>query len=323
MLSFPGTGGPPAGFPPKPLRAMSRRLPSLNALRCFEVVAAHLSIKKAATTLHVSESAVSRQIRILEQQLGVPLFLRTHNGLEITEAGQRLAIGVKEAFDHIADAIHPFRESDDAVAIRVLPTFALRWLYPRLRKFQADHPLLRVNVQTRINDMTFNEGDADLGIRYGLGNWPAEAASELYPEWILPVCAPGYLASDSLESVEDLAGVTLLHPLPNRQDWTIWSERSGFGRFDTRQGLDFDALDMALSAAESGFGIAMTDVVLAHDSIGAGRLIVPVRRPVPTGISYFLVRPPELKRRRHVRLLDEWLCDEISDARKVVRLYES
>jgi LysR family glycine cleavage system transcriptional activator len=300
---------------------MSRRLPSLNALRCFEVVAGHLSIKKAATTLHVSESAVSRQIRILEQQLGVPLFIRTHNGLEITEAGQRLAIGVKEAFDHIAEAINPFQSDRDAVTIRVLPTFALRWLYPRLRKFQAQHPLLRVNVQTRINDMNFSDGDADLGIRYGLGNWPAESATELYPEWILPVCAPGYLPSGTLTGVEDFAKITLLHPLPNRQDWTIWSERSGFGRFDTRAGLDFDALDMALSAAEAGFGIAMTDVVLAHDSIESGRLVAPIRQPVPTGMSYFLVRPPDLKRKRQVKLLDEWICDEISDARKVVRLY--
>lgn len=300
---------------------MSRRLPSLNALRCFEVVAAHLSIKKAAGTLCVSESAVSRQIRILEQQLGVPLFVRTHNGLEITEVGQRLAIGVKEAFDHIANTINPLQSDSDAVTIRVLPTFALRWLYPRLRKFQTQNPLVQVNVQTRLNDMNFGDGDADLGIRYGLGNWPPETATELYAEWILPVCAPSYLTQATLASAEDFAKVTLLHPLPDRQDWTIWSERSGVGRFDTRGGLDFDALDMALSAAESGFGIAMTDVVLAHDTIESGRLVVPVRIPVPTGMSYFLVRPPDLKRKRHVKLLDEWLCDEISDARKVVRLY--
>lgn len=297
---------------------MVRRLPSLNALRCFEVVASQLSIKKAANSLRVSESAVSRQVRILEEQLGVALFVRNHAGLEITEAGQRLATSVKEAFDHIANAIDPFQNDRDAVTIKVLPTFALRWLYPRLRKFQAQYPLLRVVVQTRLNDMTSNDGDADLGIRYGLGNWPADAATELYPEWILPVCAPDYAPTGR---IEDFDKATLLHPLPNRLDWGIWAEKSGFASFDARAGLDFDALDMALSAAEAGFGVAMTDVVLAHAAIEAGRLITPVRVAVPSGTSYHLVRPQELHRRQHVRLLDEWICDEISDARNVVRLY--
>lgn len=300
---------------------MPRRLPSLNALRCFEVVASQLSIKKAAAVLHVSESAISRQIRILEQQLGSPLFIRSHSGLEITAAGQRLATSVREAFDHIADAIRPFHSDRDAVTIRVLPTFALRWLYPRLRKFQAQHPLITVNVQTRLNDMTPTDGDADLGIRYGLGNWPPDAATELYPEWIVPVCAPGYLQSGALEGPADFDAATLLHPLPDRQDWTIWAEKSGLGGFDASVGLDFDALDMALSAAESGFGLAITDVVLAHDTVQSGRLVVPLSVSVPTGMSYFLVRPQDLKRRRHVALLDEWICDEISDARRIIRLY--
>ncbi|AOO80591.1 LysR substrate-binding domain-containing protein [Bosea vaviloviae] len=298
---------------------MTRRLPSLNALRCFEVVAAQLSIKKAALSLHVSESAVSRQVRILEEQLGTPLFMRTHNGLEITDAGQRLAMGVKEAFDHIARAVDPFQSDRDAVTIKVLPTFALRWLFPRLRAFQAQHPLIKVNVQTRLNDMTLNDTDADLGIRYGIGNWPQDCATELYPEWILPVCAPGYLSGSDCPD-GDLDRATLLHPLPDRQDWLTWSEKAGHP-LDTRKGLDFDALDMALSAAEAGLGVAMTDVVLAHEALEAGRLVAPVRKAVPTGASYYLVRPPDMRRRRQVKLLDEWICDEISAARDTVRLY--
>lgn len=298
---------------------MTRRLPSLNALRCFEIVAAQLSIKKAALALNVSESAVSRQVKILEDQLGAALFTRSHNGLEITDAGQRLALSVKEAFDHIANAVNPFRSERDAVTIKVLPTFALRWLLPRLRDFQERHPLIKVNVHTRLNDMTLNDNDADLGIRYGIGNWPVDCASELYPEWILPVCAPGYLGG-RVNGEAELAQATLLHPLPDRQDWLTWSEKSGT-RIETRGGLDFDALDMALSAAEAGLGIAMTDVVLAHEAIQSGRLVVPLPRAVPTGFSYYLVRPPEMRRRREVALVDEWLRNEIEDARELVRRY--
>ena len=298
---------------------MSRRLPSLNALRCFEIVAAQLSIKKAALALNVSESAVSRQVKILEEQLGAQLFVRSHNGLEITDAGQRLALSVKEAFDHIANAVNPFRNDREAVTIKVLPTFALRWLLPRLRDFQERHPLIKVNVQTRLNDMTLNDSDADLGIRYGIGNWPLDCATELYPEWILPVCAPGYLEV-GLAGERDLAKATLLHPLPDRQDWRTWSEKSET-QIDTRSGLDFDALDMALSAAEAGLGVAMTDVVLADEALQSGRLVVAMRKAVPTGSSYFLVRPPDMRRRREVKLVDEWICDEIEDARALVRRY--
>jgi len=298
---------------------MSRRLPSLNALRCFEIVAAQLSIKKAALVLNVSESAVSRQVKILEDQLGAPLFIRSHNGLEITDEGRRLALSVKEAFDHIANAIDPFRNERNAVTIKVLPTFALRWLLPRLRTFQERHPLIKVNVHTRLNDMTLNDNDADLGIRYGIGNWPQDCATELYQEWILPVCAPDYLAGHA-SGEHDLAGATLLHPLPDRQDWLTWSEKSGTG-LDARGGLDFDALDMALSAAECGLGVAITDVVLGHEAIQSGRLVTPIRKAVPTGFSYYLVRPPEMRRRREVVVVEDWICSEIEGARELVRRY--
>lgn len=298
---------------------MMRRLPSLNALRCFEVVAAQLSIKKAALSLHVSESAVSRQVRILEEQLGTPLFTRTHNGLEITEAGRRLAVSVKEAFDHIAKAVNPFQDDGDAVTIKVLPTFALRWLFPRLQAFQAQHPMIRVNVQTRLNDMTPNDRDADLGIRYGMGNWPPDCVAELYQEWILPVCAPGYLPAGDGQGLA-LDDAVLLHPLPDRQDWTTWSEKAGCP-LNGATGLDFDALDMALSAAQAGLGVAITDVVLAHEAIEAGRLVVPWRKAVATGASYYLVRPSDMRRRRQVRLLEDWICEEIREARALVQSY--
>lgn len=300
---------------------MSRRLPSLNALRCFEVVASHLSIKKAAGVLRISESAVSRQVRILEDQLGVALFNRNHNGLEITEAGRALALSARGAFDQIANTIDSFQRDQDTVHIRVLPTFALRWLYPRLQRFQSQNPLIRVVVHTRWHDMVSGDGEAHLGIRYGLGNWAAEHATELYPEWLTPVCASSYLAGRKLESSDDFAKLTLLHPLPSRDDWRVWSERWGGGRFDTNGGLDFDGLDLALQAAEAGFGIAITDVVLGHDALESGQLIAPVKKCVPSDVSYFLVRAPGLSERRQVRLLHDWICDEISDARRIIERY--
>ncbi|MCF1467526.1 LysR family transcriptional regulator [Agrobacterium vitis] len=296
----------------------SRWLPSLNALRCFEVVAIHASVKNAARILNVSESAVSRQIRILEDQLGAVLFIRSHNGLEITETGRKLATSVKEALDHIADAIGPHHTSQDIVTLKVIPTFALRWLFPRLRQFHALHPMIKIVVQTRLDDMTQYESSADLGIRYGLGDFSHENATELYPEWIVPVCVPGYL--DPEHPMEALRSATLLHPLPDRQDWTTWSEKTGIA-LRAREGLDFDALDMALSAAEAGLGVAIADVVLARQAIEDGKLVAPLDAAVSTGVSYFLVRKPELRRRRQVQLVEEWIVREVASARDIVADY--
>lgn len=298
---------------------MARRLPSLNALRFFEIVAEQLSIKKAAQLLNVSESAVSRQVKILEDQLGTALFIRTTKGLLITDDGRHLAVSIREAFDHIANAIHPFRDGRDAVTLKVLPTFALRWLLPRLSGFRERYPLIRVNVLTRLEDMRLHDTDADLGIRYGIGDWPRDHAAELYAEWILPVCAPDYLHH---LAGGDLTSATLLHPLPDRQDWRIWSEKAGM-TLDSRSGLDFDALDMALSAAQAGLGVAIADVVLAHSAIQSGQLVVPVRRPVPTGFSYYLVRPPEMRRRREVMIVDEWIRHEIAQDAERARGYSA
>lgn len=297
---------------------MYRRLPSLNALRCFEVVAAQTSVKKAAKILNVSESAVSRQVRILEEQLGLTLFVRTHSGLDITEEGRRLATHVKEAFDHISRAIDPLQTDQDVVTLRVIPTFALRWLFPRLRSFHEQYPMIQVVVRTRLDDMTTDEADADLGIRYGLGNFSHEDATELYAERIVPVCAPGHL--DAHDPEQALTEATLLHPLPDHQDWITWSEKTGI-ELQTRRGLDFDALDMALSAAEAGLGVAIADVVLAHQAIQDGRVMVPLRRAVSTGVSYFLVRRPELRRRRQVKLVEDWIVGEMAEARRIIAEY--
>ncbi len=297
---------------------MYRRLPSLNALRCFEVVAAHTSVKKAAQILSVSESAVSRQVRILEEQLGLSLFLRTHSGLEITEEGRKLATTVKEAFDHIANAIDPSHTDQDIVTLRVIPTFALRWLFPRLRRFHEQYPKIKVVVRTRLNDMTADESDSDLGIRYALGNFSHEDATELYAEWIVPVCAPGHIDADN--ATQALRSATLLHPLPDHQDWITWSEKTGIDLF-TRGGLDFDALDMALTAAQAGLGVAIADVVLAHQAIEDGKLVVPLRHAVPTGVSYYLVRRPALRHRRQVKLVEEWIVSELVESKAIIASY--
>lgn len=297
---------------------MQRKLPSLNAMRYFEVVASLGSVKKASQILNVSESAISRQVRILEEQLNTELFDRTSSGLEITVDGARIARTIKEAFDHIEGVIAPLQQNKDVVTLRVIPTFALRWLFPRLRKFHEKYPTIQIVVQTRLDDMTVDEPQADLGVRYGLGDFPHDYAMELYQEWIAPVCTPAYFERRNI--VNGFQEAMLLHPLPDHQDWHTWSEKSGIN-IQAVGGLDFDALDMALSAAEAGIGVAMADVVLANQALTDEHLRLSVEQAVPTGVSYYLVRRPELKKRRQVSIFQEWLLDETKEARSIVRSY--
>ncbi len=297
---------------------MQRKLPSLNAMRYFEVVASLGSVKKASQLLNVSESAISRQVRILEEQLNTELFDRTNSGLEITVDGARIARTIKEAFDHIEGVIAPLQQNKDVVTLRVIPTFALRWLFPRLRRFHEKHPTIQIVVQTRLDDMTVDEPQADLGVRYGLGDFPHDYAMELYQEWIAPVCTPAYFERRNI--VNGFQEAMLLHPLPDRQDWHTWSEKSGINS-QAVGGLDFDALDMALSAAEAGIGVAMADVVLANQALADGHLRLSTEQAVPTGVSYYLVRRPELKKRRQVSIFQEWLMEETKEARSIVRSY--
>lgn len=297
---------------------MQRKLPSLNAIRYFEVVASQGSVKKAAQILNVSESAISRQVRILEEQLNTVLFDRTNSGLEITRDGQRIARAIKESFDHIESVIAPLQQNANVVTLRVIPTFALRWLFPRLGKFHKQHPTIRIVVQTRLDDMTVDEPQADLGIRYGLGDFPHDYAMELYQEWIAPVCTPEYY--DRCNIVNGYDDATLLHPLPDRQDWLTWSEKTGVDIHEVK-GLDFDALDMALSAAEAGIGVAIADVVLVNHALQEGRITLATDQAVPTGVSYFLVRRPELKKRRQVTIFENWLLGEIREAHAIIRSF--
>jgi LysR family glycine cleavage system transcriptional activator len=300
---------------------MTRRLPSVNALKCFEVVASKMSIRKAATVLNVSESAISRQVRILEEQLGLALFHRGVNGLEITEAGQALAESTKTAFDQIATTIAGFYRDQDVVQVRVLPTFAIRWLYPRLHKFNEQYPFVKILIHTRWHDMSSSDSDAELGIRYGQGNWRSDDVVELYEERLVPLCAPTYLAGRELQSVDDLKGKMLLHPQPSHQDWKVWAEGWEGGEIDTEQGLDFDVLDMALRAAESGFGIAMSDHLLAIDAIVGGQLVVASQRTVPSGESYYLVKPSNSSARVQIRVFHEWLCDEMATSKRLLKAH--
>lgn len=290
------------------------RLPALTALRAFEAAARLGSVTAAAAELSVTQGAISRQIRLLEEDLQQPLFRRLHRGIELTAGGQRLSASLTDAFGQIGHAVADLKRPNDEVSVKAAPTFAIRWLLPRLVEFRRAHPAIKLQVSTAWHDVDLDKEDFDCGIT-GCDQ-PATRSSqylwvELVKETILPVCTPDYVRKMGAPyAAADFARHTLLHPMPDRSDWRKWMEGWGGGRFDVSGGQTFDTIDLAIRAAEAGLGVAIAELSLLTDQIELGQLITPIPIAVPTGLSNWFVCRPNLAERPAVRLFRDWLVAE-------------
>lgn len=291
---------------------MSRRLPPLNALRAFEAAARHLSFTKAAEELHVTQAAVSHQIKGLEEWLGAPLFLRQNRNLCLTEAGQAYLPTIKLAFDGLADATERLFRQDHggALTVSTMPSLAAKWLVMRLGSFQERHPDIDVRLQTSSALVDFATQDVDVAIRFGTGHWPGLRAERLMEEEIFPVCSPGLLRPDRpLNCPNDLRHYPLLHD-DYVITWRLWLEAAGAAEVDTSRGAVFTDSALMLQAAAAGRGVALARHVLATDDIAAGRLVRLFDVAVPGDFAYYVVAPPHYFQRPKVRAFRDWLFEE-------------
>lgn len=263
-----------------------RRLPSLNGIRAFEATARTGSFVGAAAELHVTAAAVSRLVRLLEQRLGVALFERQANHLVPTAAGEAYRAGLTPLLDSLA------RLTSEVVAARVLtlgvgPTFAIRWLIPRLAALRAAAPEIEVRIATGGATVPFAEGWT-CGIRLGTGDWPGFAADRLVTADLLPVAAPAL--ARRLRAPRDLDPASLLRVAHAPQDWPRWAEAAGVPV--TAAGPVFDYYGQALQAALDGLGIALGIRPYVDDDLAAGRLLAPFATTVPKGMAWYLVYRP-------------------------------
>lgn len=302
---------------------MARRLPSLNALRAFEAAARRENFTAAADELFVTHAAVSRHIRELEEWLGTELFARTGRGVTLTEAGRRFGGRLTPLFDSMAEAT---REAAAQGTVRTLnvsvePATASRWLVPRLGSFNELHPdiELKINPETRLVD--FRSGEADLGIRYGLGRWSdVEIAKLLNSEVeLFPVCSPRLIKGKGPLTPADLAGYNLLHE-ERKQYWADWLAAAGVTGVADWRGTVFQN-HLAIEAAEAGQGFALGDQILCTDSILEGWLARPFTLDIKEHGGYFIVRAKGSKESAPARAFREWLQAEMAETqRKFVSL---
>ena len=275
---------------------MTARLPSLNGLRAFEAAARHLSFTVAASELNVTQTAVSHQIRRLEEELGVRLFVRQNRALALTPEAKDYLPGVRAAFNDLRLATDRLlrRDEDHVLTVSTLASLAAKWLLPRLATFQESHPGIDVRITTSPGLVDFRNGDVDAAIRYGRGHWPGTRADWLTADELFPVCSPALLEGDKpLRCPEDLAHYTLLHSSGGYDDdWRLWLTAAGLPSNISKQpGLTFDLIFLTLQAAIDGSGVAMGRTSYVEADIAKGRLVVPFKVTLPADAGFYLVTP--------------------------------
>jgi|SRR5689334_2301335 len=300
---------------------MAERLPPLNALRSFEVAARHLSFSKAAEELHVTHSAISHQIKALEEWLGTPLFRRVNRGLLLTEPGQAYLRPVRESFQKLGEATWRLKAKGRSgpLTVSVMPSFASKWLVPRLRTFRERHPDIDVRVSATPDLIDFDRDDVDVAVRYGRGNWSTELRSDLLiRESMFPVCSPKLLEGPlPLKTIQDLRHHTLLTDYDWRVDfWQLWLDAAGITDLVPQHSLSFNYSNLMLQAAIDGLGVALTQNALAGDDLVAGRLVRLFDVTLPTDFAYYVVTPSLAAMRPKIVAFRDWLIDEANLGRE-------
>lgn len=279
----------------------------LNALRAFEVSARQLSFTRAAEELNVTQTAVSMQVKNLEQRLGVALFRRLPRGLALTDEGQALLPVVAQSFGRIADVLSQFEDGRrrEVLTVGVVGTFAVGWLMPRLREFQQDHPFIDLRLLTNNNRVDLAGEGLDYAIRFGDGAWHGTEAERLFSAPLTPMCAPDIAAR--LAHPSDLAAQTLLRSY-RASEWSQWFAAAGTACPPLR-GFVFDSSLALAEAAVQQAGVALLPVLMFERELREGRLVCPFETGIATG-AYWLTRLKSRQETRAMSAFRRWLLEQ-------------
>ncbi len=309
---------------------MANSLP-LNALNAFEVAARHESFSKAAKELNVTPAAVSQQIRTLEELMGVKLFHRLNRGLTLTAAGKSGLSKLQDGLKNVNDAVDKIRSNEvkNKLDIWMAPSFASKWLMPRMRRFVDQHPdiELRISSSPQLVDTFSNNpaltkallqsNDIDIAIRFGRGQYPGCAVERLMNVYALPLCSPKLLqnASKPLTEPAHLVHHTLLHdetPYEGRPNWSSWLDSVGVDFVDGKRGLYFNRVALALDAAVEAQGVVLTLEQLANNDIRKGSLIAPFDYKMELQQAYYVITLQEASKEEPIIAFKQWLNSEVA-----------
>jgi LysR family glycine cleavage system transcriptional activator len=292
---------------------MARRLPALNAIRVFEAASRNASFTAAAQELCITQGAVSRHVSALEGWLGVKLFVRDRRGIALTPKGSVYARIVRGSLDQLEYGTRQLQQEPDEKTLRlkVPPTFAIRWLVPRLAQFHALNRNLDVQITTSHQPADFNREDVDACIHSDTHPPPNARFQRLFGEMIQPVCSPRLLEREPrLRKPRDLARQVLVSSLHRPRDWPTWLTAAGVPDIDGNNGIRLENSALAYQAAIDGVGVVIAQQVFVDEEFRAGRLIAPFALQVPTGGAYYLGHPAERPKSNRVAAFEEWILRE-------------
>ncbi len=288
------------------------RMPAFPALRAFEAAARHENFSRAADELHLTHGAISHQVRALEDELGVPLFVRNGRHVKITPDGRKFAQSLTKAFADIvqaADAVRP-RQGCRRLSISSIPSFAARWLAPRLGQFIERHPDIEVLLQASGQLQDLEREAIDVGIRFGRGRYPGLVVQHLMGDIYYPVVSPSYRGGDLPRTPRDLAQATLLR---SNEPWLPWFRAAGLDLAEPSGGVMYEDLSMLIRSAVDGDGVALVRHVVAMQEIGSGQLVRLFDIATPSADEYYFVSPPATAAQPHVEAFRAWLLGEIAE----------
>lgn len=286
----------------------------LQALRTFVEVGQRKSVKAAAQALHVTPGAVSQQIRVLEDRLGVVLLERERLGMRLTEAGASVFPRLREAFLQIDQAMHDLESTKArrSLTVSTVATFAASWLVPRLGRFKQLHPDIEIRVEATSELVDLRRDRVDVALRHGLGDYPGLEVIPLMAPVLTPVASPGFLKAHGavIHEAGDCLGYPLLHD-GDRADWQLWLKAHGVADdMRAERGSAFDDDFLLIRAAEAGQGLALVPQAYAQEEIAAGRLIQVLDKPWPARFAYYAVTRPGAADRPEVRAFLDWIREE-------------
>jgi LysR family glycine cleavage system transcriptional activator len=289
-----------------------RRLLPLNALRAFEAAARHASFTLAANELCVTAGAVSRQILLLEAHVGVRLFKRQHRSVSLTRLGEAYFEGIRGALEQIGAATERLAATDDGRLLRLKlpPTFAIRWLIPRLASLHARDPLLSVQITTSHDAVDFDREEVDAAVQWGARPERGLEACRLFGEVLVPVCSPRFPRPKDGFPPEALAREVLMHSIQRPHDWHRWFEAAGVTGEPLKRTMIFQNSSLTYQGAIEGLGVAIAQLAFVHEELKTGRLVEAHPLKAPTEMGYFITFPAEKAELRRIRLLRDWMAEE-------------
>jgi LysR family glycine cleavage system transcriptional activator len=276
------------------MQSPRRFLPSISLLAAFEATARTGSVTAAARELNLTQSGVSRQIKALEERLEVELFLRSRQTLKLTLGGDAYVREIREALRKISTASLNLRANPagGSLNLAILPTFGARWLTPRLPKFLAANPGIKINLMTRLSPFDFRLESIDAAIHYGDEDWSGAEMAHLRSEIVVPVCSSALKRQYRFRKPEDLRSAPLLHMTSRPDAWEQWLSANG-AFYEAVHGMLFDQFSALSEAAVAGLGVALLPRFLFEDELAAGKLVLALDRPMQSRSSYYLAWPTD------------------------------